>query len=97
MPSHYNLGTFREVKDSEWSIDHIAAHDVTLDEVREAILEHPYWMTAGRNNTTLIYGRTYAGRYLFVVAIHDHEDVAFIVTAREMTPREKKTFHRRAQ
>ncbi|WP_322748609.1 MULTISPECIES: hypothetical protein [unclassified Frankia] len=63
---------FEAVKDSQWSADHIAAHGVTLDEVREAILEHPYWMTAGTNETTLIYGRTYGGRYLFVVAVGDH-------------------------
>ncbi|HEX3780684.1 MAG TPA: hypothetical protein VHX38_13535 [Pseudonocardiaceae bacterium] len=43
-----------------------------MAEVREAILEHPYWMTSGKNDTTLIYGRTYAGRYLLVVAVDDH-------------------------
>jgi hypothetical protein len=58
--------------DSVWSAEHIARHDVTLAEVREAILEHPYWMTSGKNDTTLIYGRTYAGRYLLVVAVDDH-------------------------
>jgi hypothetical protein len=64
---HYNEFALRKVRDSDWSADHIAAHDVTLDEVREAILEHPYWSVPGRDGTTLIYGRTYAGRYLFVV------------------------------
>jgi len=44
----------------------------------------------------LIYGRTYAGRYLFVVAIAEGEE-AFIVTARAMTDAEKKTFHRKAR
>jgi uncharacterized protein len=44
----------------------------------------------------LIYGRTYAGRYLFVVAIAEGEE-AFIVTARDMTNAEKKTFHRKAR
>lgn len=67
-----------------------------MAEVREAILEHPYWMTPGKNDTTLIYGRTYAGRYLLVVAVDDHGE-AFVVTAREMTPNEKKTFQRKAQ
>lgn len=87
---------FRAVKDSQWSAEHIAAHDVTLDEVRESILEHPYWMTTGKNDTTLIYGRKHAGRYLFVVAVDDHGE-AFIVTARDMTPGEKKTFRRKAR
>jgi uncharacterized DUF497 family protein len=87
---------FRGVKDSKWSADHIARHGVTLDEVREAILEHPYWQAEGRDDTVLMYGRTYAGRYLFVVAAEDNGE-AFIVTARDMTPSEKKTFQRKAR
>lgn len=86
---------FRGVKESQWSADHIARHDVTLDEVREAILERPYWQEKGKNDTTLIYGRTYAGRYLFVVAVDDGGE-AFVVTARDMNPGEKRTFQRKA-
>jgi hypothetical protein len=86
----------KKVRDSQWSADHIAAHDVTLDEVREAILEHPYWAVLGRDGTTLIYGRTYAGRYVFVVAIAEGEE-AFIVAARDMTDAEKRTFRRKAR
>jgi hypothetical protein len=37
--------------------------------VREAILEHPYWAVPGRDGTILMYGRTFAGRYLLVVTI----------------------------
>jgi hypothetical protein len=43
MRMHYNDLMFKAVRDSDWSARHIAAHDVTLDEVREAILERPYW------------------------------------------------------
>jgi hypothetical protein len=86
----------RKVRDSAWSAAHIAAHDVTLEEVREAVLERPYWFAPGRDGTTLIYGRTYAGRYLLVVAIAESEE-AFIVTARDMTDAEKRTFHRKAR
>jgi uncharacterized protein len=93
---HYNGSVLRKVRDSTWSADHIAAHDVTLDEVREAILERPYWSAPGRDGTTLIYGRTYEGRYLFVVAIAEGEE-AFIVTARDMTDTERRTFRRKAR
>jgi hypothetical protein len=93
---HYNQSVFRSVRERDWSREHIAQHDVTLDEVREAILERPYWAAPGRNDTTLVYGRTYAGRYLLVVAI-DEGDGAFIVTARDMTEGEKRTFHRKAR
>lgn len=87
---------FTAVRDSDWSADHIAAHGVTLNEVREAVLDRPCWMTPGRDDTFLIYGRTYAGRHLFVVAIAETEE-AFIVTARDMTAAEKKTFSRKAR
>jgi hypothetical protein len=87
---------FRDVKDSPWSVEHIARHGVTMEEVREAVLERPYWRTDGKEGTTLIYGRTYAGRYLLVVVVPD-QDEAFVVTARDMTSSEKKTFQRKAR
>ena len=95
MRMHYNGVVFKAVRDSDWSADHIAAHGVTLEEVREAILERPYWAAPGREGTTLAYGRTYAGRYLLVVVIAEGEE-AFVVTARDMTDAEKKTFRRKA-
>ena len=87
---------FKSVRDSDWSASHVAAHSVTLNEVREAILERPFWAAPGRDGTTLVYGRTYTGRYLLVVALAEGEE-AFIVTARDMTAAEKKTFHRKAR
>jgi hypothetical protein len=93
---HYNDVVFKAVRDSDWSAGHIAVHGVTLDDVREAILERPYWAVPGRDGTTLVYGCTYAGRYLLVVAIAEGDE-AFIVTARDMTEEEKKTFRRKAR
>lgn len=96
MRMHYNTGVFEAVRDSDWSASHVAGHGVTLDEVREAILKRPYWTASGRDGTTLIYGRTGTGRYLLVVAIAEGGE-AFIVTARDMTSSEKKTFRRKAR
>jgi hypothetical protein len=96
MRMHYTADVFKAVRDSDWSADHIAAHSVTLDETREAILERPYWAAPGRDATTLVYGRTYAGRYLLVVVIAE-ADEAFVVAARDMTEAERKTFHRKAR
>lgn len=87
---------FHEVKDSEWSAEHIARHDVTMDEVREAILERPYYQQQGKNDSLLCYGQTYAGRFLLVVAVEDSPGTAFVVTAQEMTRAEKKSFQREA-
>jgi uncharacterized protein len=96
MRMHYTGVVFKAVRDSDWSARHIAAHDVTLDEVREAVLERPYWAVPGREGTTLVYGQTYAGRHLLVVAV-DENGQAFIVTARDMTDAEKKTFRKKAR
>jgi len=87
---------FSKVRESAWSADHITAHNVTLAEVREAILEHPYWAAPGRAGTILIYRRTYAGRYLLVVTVAEGDEV-FVVTARDMTSSERRTFHRKAR
>lgn len=62
---------------------HVAAQGVSPDEVREAIVERPYWSAPGREGTTLVYGVTSAGRHLLVVVIADGEQ-AYVVTARDM-------------
>jgi uncharacterized protein len=92
----YDGGEFKSVREHPWSAEHIARHGVTLEEVREVVLERPYWTTRGRNNSTLVYGQTNAGRYLLVVA--DGEDgEAFIVTARDMNDDERRTFRKKAR
>jgi uncharacterized DUF497 family protein len=97
MQTHYIWDVFQEVKDSEWSAEHIARHDVTMAEVREAILERPYYQMQGKNSSLLCYGQTYAGRFLLVVAVEDSPGTAFVVTARDMTKAEKKSFQREAR
>jgi SAM-dependent methyltransferase len=74
---------FTAVRDSHWSDHHFAAQGVSLDEVREAVLERPYWSAPGQEGTTLVYGLTSAGRHLLVVVIAEGEE-AFVVTARDM-------------
>lgn len=92
----YTGAVFRDVKQSRWSEEHIAKHGVTLDEVREAIIERPYWRQPGRDGTVEIFGQTYSGRCLFVVVVDEGEN-AFVVTAREMDEAQKKTFRRKAR
>jgi uncharacterized protein len=96
LRSQYTGQVWRDVKDSEWSASHIARHGVTMEEVRDAILYRPYWMTSGKNDSTLIYGRTRAWRHPLAVAVDDG-GAAFIVTARDTTDREKRTFKRKAR
>lgn len=53
-------------------------------------------MTSGKDDSTLVYGCTAVGRHLFVVVVDDGGE-AFVVTARDMTEREKRTFKRKAR
>jgi SAM-dependent methyltransferase len=74
---------FTALRDNNWSADDAAARDVSLDEIREAVLEHSYWSAPGREDTTMVYGLTNAGRHLLVVVIAEGDE-AFVVTARDM-------------
>lgn len=74
---------FKAVRTSNWSDSNAAAHGVSPDEAREAILERPYWSAPGPDGTTLVYGLTAAGRHLLVSVIGEDEE-AFVVAARDM-------------
>ncbi|HEY1919939.1 MAG TPA: methyltransferase domain-containing protein [Streptosporangiaceae bacterium] len=74
---------FTAVRDSEWSAEHAAARDVSLDEVREAVLERPYWTAPAQDGTTLVYGLTSVGRHLLVVVVTEGDE-AVVITARDM-------------
>jgi uncharacterized protein len=87
---------FSGERPSAWSEDHIARHGVTMAEVNE-VLAGRHRESPGREASTIITGQTQAGRYLLIVAVtdsDDSDDLAFIVTARPMTEREKRTFKR---
>lgn len=83
---------FSEVRWTAWSENHVARHAVSPQEVEEALFAQPRWITKGRNDTTLVHGRTDAGRLLLVVTVAEGNGVAFVVTARELEEREKRTF-----
>lgn len=51
----------------------------------------------GGDGTTLIYGESEAGRPLFIVTSEAMDGGLYIVTARVMTPAEKREFNKRAR
>jgi len=75
----------------------LAKHDVTFGEVEEVCLWGParerVWR-AGREETTLLFGRTFAGRYLLVVLSEQGSGVWRVVTARDMTGGEHRTYRK---
>jgi hypothetical protein len=75
-------------------------HSVTTDEVEEVLNRSPRYrfIEAGDINGEDLYaalGRTEAGRYLIVYFVYKATDEALIVSAREMTPKEKRTYGKR--
>ena len=74
--------------------EHIARHALEPFEV-EAALRGGALVLRGRGGRYLAYGRTAAGRYL-VIVLHAHGGgIARVVTARDMTERERRFYHRR--
>jgi uncharacterized protein len=77
----------------DWNRDHIAQHQVAQQEVEE-LIEGPCLRRKTRSGCYMVYGRSYAGRYLTAVVSPRNEGSVYVVTAREMTSTEKKDFRR---
>lgn len=76
-------------------VDHIAEHGVTPEEVEEACFGRALVLRAksrGENPAYYVLGQTDAGRYLFSVVIRFPGGVAYPVTARPMTAKEKRRY-----
>lgn len=94
------------IRDLYWRpdrIEHIAQHSVTPEEAEEAVFGDAGGLLlrvgpAERNPDETVYryfGRTEAGRYLLVVLLYLGEGVAMPVTARDVTPSERRRFNER--
>lgn len=77
-----------------WNIEHVARHGLAPHEA-EAACRGRVVVRRGRHGTYLVYGRTEAGRYLLVVVRSLGQGLARIITAREMTSRERRFYHGR--
>ena len=76
--------------------EHISRHAVSPEEVEEVLFndsDSPRIMR-GKENRYLAYGKTSAGRLLLVVLIIADRKTR-IITARDMTDREKKFYRRK--
>jgi uncharacterized DUF497 family protein len=92
-------GSHMKIEVISWdqeTVDHIARHGVTPLEVEEVLFndtDSPLFLRskAGRY---LAYGRTNAGRFLLIVWALMHRKTR-IVTARDMTGRERRFYTKR--
>lgn len=76
------------------NIDHIANHGVEPYEAEEVITSRP-WLKRGGEGKYLAYGQTDAGRFLVVVFAPKPRNRIRVVTARDMTPNEKRRYRQR--
>jgi len=78
-------------------IEHIARHGISPEEVEEACFGKSRVLRAkseGENPVYYVQGQTLAGRYIFCVVIRFPDGKGYPVTAREMTPSEKRGFRK---
>lgn len=87
----------REIRWTEQSEDHIARHGVTPGEVEQVLFSRPRLVANGRDGVTLMFGTTDSGRHLAVVMSDAEDGRLFVVTARDMTDAERRTFARRGR
>ena len=77
---------------TERSVDHIAKHGLSPKEIEEACFNEmtsPY-IRSGKDNLHYVFGRTDAGRFIFVVVKRERPGQVGIVTARDMNDWEKQ-------
>ena len=75
-------------------------HKVTTDEVEEVLFSYPFirFGEKGRvrgENLYIAYGQTNAGRYLIIFFVYKTDKVALPISARDMTPSERRRYRGR--
>jgi hypothetical protein len=93
------MRTISSIRWTEQRIDHVAKHGISPKEIEEACFNEmisPY-IRSGKDNLHYVFGRTDAGRFIFVVVKSERPGQVGIVTARDMNDWEKKYFMRRGK
>lgn len=91
------FSVYREILWTEASEAHIARHGVQPEEVEDAINARPVLTRRGRHDTTEVFGSTTTGRSLVVIVASALDGRWYVVTARDMTDNERRTFRRKGR
>ncbi len=78
----------------EENMEHVAQHQVSPEEVEEALTGDPL-VLRGPDGRYLAYGKTSSGRHLFAVYVSQARGRVRVLTAREMTEKETRLYRRR--
>ena len=93
------MKTISSIRWEDKSVEHIARHGITPKEVEEACFneyDSPL-IRSGRENLHYVFGKTYSGRFLFVVVKFMKNGEVGIITARDMNEWERKYFLKRGK
>jgi len=79
--------------------DHIldkieSKHDISFAEVEEACLSEKRYVRRSREGLYKLFSQTVAGRYILVVLVNLGRGCWKIVTAREMTDKERRLYNK---
>ena len=87
-----------EFRWNEWNIDKVGDHGVTPEEAENVVegATHPYPQHR-EDDKFLVLGATPAGRLVQVVFLLDEDNTVFIIHARPLTEKEKRSRRRRPQ
>ncbi len=83
----------RELLWDKRSVEHIARHHVTAQEVEEVCF-NPRSLVFKRGTRYIVLGQTVAGRYLFVAVDRVCKSKGYVVTARPMDKKERRRYQR---
>ncbi|HCC68953.1 MAG TPA: hypothetical protein DEP99_03600 [Nitrospiraceae bacterium] len=89
-----------EIRSFKWdaeTIDHIANHGVSPDEIEEVAFEDYPYIRKGKRGRRYLYGKTLGGRYLFIVYVLAGMGIAQVITARDMDDKEKRLYLKRGK
>jgi uncharacterized protein len=94
-----DMRSISSIKWTEDRIDHIANHSVIPQEVEEVCFneEDSPLIRTGRDKLYYVLGKTFSGRYLFIVVRFLRPGEVSLVTARDMNDWEKKYFKKRGK
>lgn len=80
----------------EWNKEHIKKHNVTVSEVEEVYKSSKITRKANLNRK-LILGETKNGRFLTIVVSTEKQIEPYVVSARDMSKKERRYYYEQTQ
>ncbi len=83
-----------------WDADciyHITKHNVTPEEVEEAVFEGNSIILRGKEKRYIVLSKTTSGRFLTIVVAFKLKGRVHVITARDMDEKERKYYKRKGK